>query len=256
MEGTYTLILNQLLTNEDEEKSRQLIHEFQNTIGILILLATPRSVDSFAKLLQMETDKVQEQIKLFYPVLDVPATSGEPVQILHLSFRDFLLDKKQEEYPFWVDESLVHKKLAAQCLKVMQNPKYGLRKNICNLRNETTPRVNIDKDTLCHCLPSDLQYACRYWVHHLVQSHNPVDELAEVLPFLQSHFLHWVEAMSFLGFLSEVVGMIQRLRSLTIEVRRWRLGALVSTKKYRLTMTKHCPISYLKRGLSLFEIDR
>jgi hypothetical protein len=62
--------------------------------------------------------------------------------------------------------------------------------------------------------------------------------------------------MSLLGFLSEVVGMIQRLRSLTIEVRRWRLGALVSTNKYRLTMTKHCPISYLKRGLSLFEIDR
>ncbi|KAJ5117442.1 WD40-repeat-containing domain protein [Penicillium atrosanguineum] len=217
MEGTYTLILNQLLTNEDEEKPRQLIHEFQNTIGILILLATPRSVDSFAKLLQMETDKVQEQIKLFYPVLDVPARSDEPVQILHLSFRDFLLDKKQEEYPFWVDESLVHKKLAAQCLKVMQDPKYGLRKNICNLQNEITPRVNIDKDTLSHCLPSELQYACRYWVHHLVQSHNPVDELAEVLPFLQSHFLYWVEAMSLLGFLSEVVGMIQRLRSLTIE---------------------------------------
>ncbi|OKO99861.1 hypothetical protein PENSUB_8078 [Penicillium subrubescens] len=122
MEGTYTLILNQLLTNEDEEKPRQLIHEFQNTIGILILLATPLSVDSFAKLLQMETDKVQEQIKLFYPVLDVPARSDKPVQILHLSFRDFLLDKKQEEYPFWVDESLVHKKLAAQCLKVMQDP--------------------------------------------------------------------------------------------------------------------------------------
>ncbi|KAF9893749.1 hypothetical protein FE257_009919 [Aspergillus nanangensis] len=217
LEGTYIPLLNRLLMNGDEEESRQLIHEFKNTIGILILLATPLSVDSFAKLLHMETDKVQEQFELFYSVLDVPARSDEPVQILHLSFQDFLLDKEQKEYPFWVDESLVHKKLATQCLKVMQDSKYGLRKNICNLQNEITPKFNIDKDTLSHCLPSELEYACRYWVHHLVQSHNPVDELAQVLPFLQSHFLHWVEAMSLLGFLSDVVGIIQRLRSLAIK---------------------------------------
>lgn len=93
-------ILNQLLTNTDEEETRQLMHEFKNTIGILILLATPLSVDSFVNLVQIETDTVRKQFKLFQSVLDVPATPDEPVRISHISFRDFLLDNKQEESPF------------------------------------------------------------------------------------------------------------------------------------------------------------
>lgn len=222
MEGTYMPILNRLLTNTDEEETRQLVHEFKNTIGILILLATPLSLDSFVKLVQIETDTVRKQFKLFQSVLDIPATPDEPVRVSHRSFRDFLLDNKQEESPFWVDKGLVHKRLAVQCLKVMQ---HGLRKNICNLQNDT-PRNDIDHDTLRHCLPSELQYACRYWVHHLVQS-NPVTELSQVVSFLQSHFLHWVEAMSLLGALSEVVEMVQRLQS-AIEVRRGRLRALAN----------------------------
>ncbi|OJJ00338.1 hypothetical protein ASPVEDRAFT_149299 [Aspergillus versicolor CBS 583.65] len=207
MEGTYMPILNQLLTNTDEEETRQLMHEFKNTIGILILFATPLSVDSFVNLVQIETDTVRKQFKLFQSVLDVPATPDEPVRISHISFRDFLLDNKQEESPFWIDKGLVHKRLGVQCLKVMQ---HGLRKNICNLQHDT-PRNDIDQENLRHCLPSELQYACRYWVHHLIQN-NPVTELTQVVSFLESHFLHWVEAMSLLGALSDVVEMVQRLR--------------------------------------------
>ncbi|KAJ5973878.1 WD40-repeat-containing domain protein [Penicillium waksmanii] len=213
MEGIYTPILNRLLSNENEEESRQLVHGFKNTIGILILLATPLSANSLAKLLKMETDKIQKQFKLFHSVLDVPARPDEPVRILHISFRDFILDNKQKGKPFWVDGRLVHEKLTVQCLKVMQDGHYGLRKNICNLQNDTTQRDNVDNDTINRCLPSELQYACRYWVHHLVQSHSSANELStHALSFLESHFLHWVEAMSLLGIISEVIEMIQRLR--------------------------------------------
>ncbi|KAF9893455.1 hypothetical protein FE257_010767 [Aspergillus nanangensis] len=166
MDSIYMPILNRLLTNENEEESRQLVHEFKNIIGILILLATPLSVDCFVKLLQIEIDKVQKQCKLFHSVLDVPVRSDEPVRISHGSFRGFLLDNEQKEYPFWVDKGLVHKRLTVQCLKVMQQ---GLRKNICNLQSDTTPRNDIDKDTLRHCLPSELQYACRYWESSAVE---------------------------------------------------------------------------------------
>lgn len=250
MEGTYMPILNRLLTNTDEEETRQLVHEFKNTIGILILLATPLSVDSFVKLVQIKTDTVQKQFKLFDSVLDVPVRSDEPVRISYISFRDFLLDNKQEESPFWIDKGLVHKRLAVKCLKVMQ---HGLRKNICNLQHDT-PRNDIDQETLRHCLPSELQYACRYWVHHLVQS-NPVTELTQVVSFLESHFLHWVEAMSLLRIISDVVEMVQRLR-LAIPVRRGRLRVLADTNEYRLTEMISCRVSCLRRGVLFFEIAR
>lgn len=220
MEGTYTPILNRLLSNEDEEESLQLVHGFKNTLGILILLATPLSINSLAKLLQMETYKIQTQFELFHSILDVPTRPDEPVRISHLSFRDFILDNKQKQKPFWVDERLAHEKLTVQCLNLMQDGHYGLRKDICNLQNDTTQRDDVDNDTLSRCLSSELQYACRYWVHHFAQSHSSANELGtKALSFLESHFLHWVEAMSLLGIISEVVEMIQRLR-LEIQVRR------------------------------------
>lgn len=41
-------------------------------------------------------------------------------------------------------------------------------------------------------------------------------KIEDILPFLQRHFLHWVEAMSLLGLVSEVEGMLGLLYTLTL----------------------------------------
>jgi hypothetical protein len=63
-------------------------------------------------------------------------------------------------------------------------------------------------------LPPELQYACRYWTQHLLQRVDPVMELVKAFSFLEAHFLHWVEAMGALSTVSELVGMIRKLRSI------------------------------------------
>ncbi|KAF9882732.1 hypothetical protein FE257_005336 [Aspergillus nanangensis] len=151
MEHDIKLYLNYKLLWMQQERGLPADWPGDKTINTLV----KRTIPSF---ISTTTLFRFEQFELFYSVLDVPARSDEPVQILHLSFQDFLLDKEQKEYLFWIDESLVHKKLATQYLKVMQDPKYGLQKNICNLQNKITPKFNIDKDTLSHCLPSELEF--------------------------------------------------------------------------------------------------
>ncbi|PLB47848.1 hypothetical protein P170DRAFT_447716 [Aspergillus steynii IBT 23096] len=181
------------------DKTRYLVQGFKNTIGILILLATPLSVYSLAKLLQLDTDQIQIQFKLFYSVLDVPARA------------EYLVNKRA-----------VHAKLTVQYLKLMQDNLYGLRRNICNLKHDTVQRNDIDKQTLRYSLPPELRYAC-----------YPANKLVQALLFLQSHFLYWVEVISLLGIISELVEMIQRLRS-SIQVHRGNFSALLNTNKYRL----------------------
>ncbi|KAJ5206563.1 hypothetical protein N7472_003011 [Penicillium cf. griseofulvum] len=61
---------------------------------------------------------------------------------------------------------------------------------------------------------SSVRYACRYWVHHLQQSNVSVDDRSEVYRFLQVHFLHWLEALSLIGAISESVSLIITLQSL------------------------------------------
>lgn len=213
MDSTYLPVLNQLLTDQDEQDTQQLVKEFKDIVGVIILLVTPLSVNSLARLSDMELINIQTHLDLFHSVVDVPAELDEPVRILHLSFRDFLLDDTNKENPFWINEKEVHQKLMSQCLKVMRHKEYGLKKDICNLQHPGIQRGEIYRYTIDHCLPPELHYACRYWAHHLLQSHNPANKLIHAFSFLRVHLLHWIEAMSLLGIISEAVGVIHGLQS-------------------------------------------
>lgn len=101
-------------------------------------------------------------------------------------------------------------KLSNYCLSVMRNQ---LQKNICNLPNHRTERRNIDAQLISRYLPPELQYACRYWIHHISRSGDLIAQTDYVLAFLEVHFLHWMEAMSILGFVSEVIGGMMTLKS-------------------------------------------
>ncbi|KAE8306283.1 quinon protein alcohol dehydrogenase-like superfamily [Aspergillus transmontanensis] len=213
MDTTYMPVLNQLLTGEDEQETQQLVNEFKNIVGVIILLATPVSVNTLSRLLDMEQTIIRIHLDLLHSVLDVPTKLDEPVRILHLSFRDFLLDNTKKGSRFWINEKEVHQKLTSQCFKIMQHRQCGLKKNICDLKHAGTQRSEIDRYTIAYCLPPDLHYACRYWAHHLLQSHDPANELNHAFSFMKMHFLHWIEAMSILDILSEAVGDIQKLQS-------------------------------------------
>lgn len=89
-----------------------------------------------------------------------------------------------------------------------------LRKDICNLGSPRIRRADIDSQKIRQYLSPDLQYSCRYWMYHLEGSQALSSEIGDVQLFLQKHFLHWVEAMSLLGHISEVVGMLDLLANI------------------------------------------
>ncbi|KAB8237118.1 uncharacterized protein BDW43DRAFT_297519 [Aspergillus alliaceus] len=155
-----------------------------------------------------QTSYVTKMDSTYMPVLN-QLLKGQDAQ----ESRQLIQEFKDIENPFWISEKEVHQKLTTQCLKVMQCEHYGLRKNICNIHHDTTLRSEINKYIIGSHLPPELQYACRYWVHHLIQSYDPVNELIQAFSFLKVHFLHWMEAMSLLGIISEAVRIIRVLQS-------------------------------------------
>ncbi|KAL4778102.1 hypothetical protein BJX76DRAFT_162903 [Aspergillus varians] len=206
MDRTYLPVLTHLLAGDNESMSKELVREFQDIIGVIILLATPLSVASLAQLIKQEEDDISNRLDAFHSVLSISDDIHTPVRILHLSFRDFLVNTTSE---FRVDEKETHQKIASFCLRVMNS---GLKHNICSFSSYGTQRIDIDHDVIAHHLPPDLQYACHYWVYHLQQSKDHASHV-EVFTFLQDHFLHWLEAMSLMGLVSETVSMIDILQS-------------------------------------------
>ncbi|EED14452.1 NACHT and WD40 domain protein [Talaromyces stipitatus ATCC 10500] len=210
MEKTYLPILNQLLIGQEDEELEQLIQEFQDIIGVLIMLVTPLSLHALGQFLDVRPGAISNRLKFFHSVLSIPSDPDLPIRILHLSFRDFLLDSKRATSPFWVDKGEKHQTIALHCLRIMC---HCLKKNICNLPSDGTYRTEICEQTISQHLPPALQYSCRYWIQHLVQSKDLTTGMEDAYSFLQKHFLHWLEAMSIMGVISEVVDAIDTLLS-------------------------------------------
>ena len=206
MDKTYKPILTRLLNHQDSNEQQQLLQEFQEIIGVIIFLAIPLSINTLSRFLKIGADQISNRLNSFRSVLRVPSDRDQPIKILHLSFRDFLVQSKDE---FYIDEPKKNKDIAKSCLQTMWS---RLQKNICKLASPGTHRADIDHQHIRQCLPPELRYSCRYWIHHLKKSQPLLSEIEDVRLFLQKHFLHWVEAMSLLGLMSEVVGMLDLLR--------------------------------------------
>jgi hypothetical protein len=216
LDRTYLPVLDQLLAEQEEEEDKEAwLHAFHKLVGSIVVLESPLSVTSLACLLQIPQRQIRYQLDSLHSVLSVPDSNDLPIRLLHLSFREFLVDpRKQRESPFWVDEKDTHRKLASRCIELMSSPG-GLRQDICSLEAPGVLRVDVNDGTVASSLAPELQYACRYWVHHLEQSGQQIHDGEPVQLFLQEHLLHWLEAMSLIRETNSCIHLINKLQILT-----------------------------------------
>ncbi|CAI7578259.1 unnamed protein product [Penicillium bialowiezense] len=219
LDKTYLPVLNRLVSSlQDSKQTQRLVEKFQQIVGAIINLESPLSIASLSQLIDVPELSIRTRLDLLHSVLNVPDDKTLPVRLFHLSFRDFLVDPEtRNKTLFWIDLDKAHLNMARKCFSICQ--KY-LRKNICEILTDATPREALDRTTINRHMPPEAQYACRYWPHHLLQCINQPDSrhtsedahmLDDVYSFLTTHFLHWVEAMSILGIISDVVGIIDTL---------------------------------------------
>jgi len=213
LDRTYLPVLQQLVVGLTDSKKEKLALEFRKIIGTIVILEDHLPVSSLASLLDISKTDIDSRLRFLHSVLNIPSDQELPVRLLHLSFRDFLVDpEKRGKSWFWVDEPKTHEMIGTRCLEVMS---CYLRKNLCDLKTPGALRNEVDKETLHDCLPPYIRYTCRYWVHHLEHSKRRICDQDAVHVFLHRHFLHWLEALSLMGKISESIALIDTLQLLT-----------------------------------------
>ncbi len=103
---TYLPIMSHLFSGHREREKEKLSLDFRNIVGSIVVLETPLSVISLTALLDLQKEDVRCRLDSLHSVLSIPTDERLPVRLLHLSFRDFLLDSPtREKSPFTVDGS-------------------------------------------------------------------------------------------------------------------------------------------------------
>ncbi|KAF2858013.1 hypothetical protein K470DRAFT_237297 [Piedraia hortae CBS 480.64] len=191
---------------------------FDQVIKPIALLYSPLSLPALTDLLA-EGDEmiVANALNPLSSVIEFPSSvemeSGSPatVQIYHESFRDFLLDPTVKgEPPFWwINKKETHGDLLARCLNLLQTK---LCRNLCKLKDLATKRESVSAENIEKHIPEPVQYACRNWVSHAVDSSQTIGDVRPVDHFLRGNFLYWTEAMAWLDKLGEVIVSLKQLQ--------------------------------------------
>jgi hypothetical protein len=213
LDEMYTNVLRHSALEDCDEDKSELNELFRRIVGCIVILSDSLSAAALAELLSVEPEMVNLILGSLHSVLDVPEHHDSPIRLLHPSFRDFLLDEQRcLDDQFRVNEKRAHRDLVDSCLKVMSN---ALKRDMCGLQMPGVLTSEVESNTVSHCLPGHVQYACRYWVDHLQRGKIGLcGDNEQVHKFLKEHFLHWLEALSLIGKMPEGVFMIEALQSM------------------------------------------
>ena len=217
LDKMYLMILDSSLKADfSANELQEVILRQRQVVGAVVLLFENLSAEELGRLLFNSAPArgitVQETLESLHAVFDVPEDLARPIQMQHLSFRDFLVDSTRcPDVRFQVNQQLVHHDLFDCCLDLMQR---SLRKNICQLSGEGHFVDEVSEAVLSQCLPLGLRYACRHWISHAEHGRVSLSDNGTVHSFLQQCCPYWIEVMSLISMIPEVTTMMIQLEGL------------------------------------------
>jgi hypothetical protein len=207
----YFQIINEAIPKPgtDATHQEQYKHSME-VLGTLFNLLEPLDLHALGDLLNMQKNEIENILTPLSAVIGIPEDDQGKVQLIHLSFREFMTGKVQEQRPdLLCGTQQQQQRLASNLICIMNNE---LRFNICDLptsykRNKDISALQVRvKKHISHCL----QYSCRYWVDHLVATTFNSETVSRAEDFLYQNFLFWLEVMSICGWVPDSLGALSR----------------------------------------------
>ncbi|KAI0325119.1 WD40 repeat-like protein [Cubamyces sp. BRFM 1775] len=208
-------LYGQVLRAAFETPSPLLQARVKRVLGTIALAEERLSPSGLASLLGDASGPVWGIIDPLRPVLAIPSQDDvhRCIRIIHLSFADFLVDRKRcTDGAFYIHSPVQHSLIALRCLELMQSLKY----NICEINSKHDRVLNNEVLDLPariaqHISPA-LRYACKYWTRHLCRAEIGEDLLVMLEEFCKAHLLHWLEALSLMGCVDGAVDALQSVQ--------------------------------------------
>jgi hypothetical protein len=168
-------------------------------LSTVLHLLEPLDCQSLADLLELDKTVLLGTLLPLSAVIHVSDTPGTAIEIIHLSFREFMssyVGVVRPEILCNTDDQ--QRALVSVLMKVLDKQ---LKFNICGL--PTSYLQNIDMPDfqwrLDNYIPLHLRYAAQFWMDHLVETAYDSHNGQGVQNLLFKKFLFWLEVLSLLG---------------------------------------------------------
>jgi len=182
----------------------------RSVLGAVILAANPLSPSAIAALLGFDVEEVSPILSSVHSLLTLQEDDNHPVRPFHKSFPDFIVDPTRcVNTRFCVCPPDQHAELLVGCLGLMDRI---LEPNMCKLPDGIlNSEVDDLKERTKQYIHQPLEYACRSWHKHLVDT-TPTHRLeitSALHRFLEGKFIFWLEVLSILGTAREAVNALE-----------------------------------------------
>lgn len=174
----------------------EFVQGYQLVVGAIIAAQKPLSKSTLGSLLEDDLNVTNDILDILSPLFPRVDTDDAPVQILHLTLRDFLTDSNRSNN-YFVDETQHSRFLGLQCLNILIRT---LKVDIPGQGYSSSWDENAYRPIPSFSVPDSVAYACRFWIDHIIRIQLSSDQecharLVEFSPY----FIRWVELASALG---------------------------------------------------------
>ena len=210
LNALYNRMIDQVRNSEDAESCKRIL-------AVMSIVYRPIAFDELPSIVELpddlssDTEALSEIIAICGSFLTV---REDTIIFVHQSAKEFLLRETQTGvFPGGIEAE--HQKAFSRSLKAMSQT---LRRDIFQLKFPGYPIEKVIPPSPNPLAPA--QYACVHWVDHLHHSgcHKKkdldIDERGCVGDFLQKKYLHWLEALSILGSISQGIAAMLKLEGL------------------------------------------
>ena len=206
LDSVYMSILHEAFGDNDPEDD----HKVRSILCAVILSANPLSPLTIATLLNLNLEDVIAVLSSINSLLVLHEDINQPVLPFHKSFPDFITDPHRcQDLRFLVHPPDQHVEILVSCLKLMGRT---LVQNMCHLPVGVNNSEVYDLgERVGRYISPALQYACRSWHKHLVDT-TPTQAVETAIflhRFLENKFLFWLETLSLLGDAREAIDALE-----------------------------------------------
>ena len=113
-----------------------------------------------------------------------------------------------------MEQRVAHKRISEQCVRILS---HTLKHDICHVNRPGVFVSDIERTRVEQALHPEVEYACTYWVQHILSSEIELRDEHWIYGFLRRYILYWLEALSWIGKLSNGIHALITLES-TISV--------------------------------------